>query len=358
MFIYNDKEKIEISSEFLMYLLLGYTGIIFIATITGTYFRSYNEYLYGLGTVGWFFAANEIGSIIAILAPFTVANIIQNKINKINITAMVLCILSVLYIGTKVPFIGFIGALFVLFMYVIVVAIFSKLNNKNNLLNYKKIITSIVGISLSFCVLFYNSPIYKNILFNYGHIIQKITNIVQKEEKEGQVNDQPPSSNGGKPEENQPELEINMHINQDDVVGSLLSNRSEFANEVKSIFKSSSITRKLIGLGHVIEIRDDMYTDKTIEMDHLDIFYRHGIIGSILYFAQLIILLGFIVKNVFRRINYLLDLDVIVYIVSITLGISIAFFSGHVLTAPGVSIFIIIPIIVLYNKIINTSDII
>ena len=31
--------------------------------------------IYGLGTVGWFFAANEIGSIIAILTPFTIINI-------------------------------------------------------------------------------------------------------------------------------------------------------------------------------------------------------------------------------------------------------------------------------------------
>jgi hypothetical protein len=149
-----------------------------------------------------------------------------------------------------------------------------------------------------------------------------------------------------------------MHINQDDVVGSLLSNRSEFANEVKSIFKNSSITTKLIGLGHVIEIRDGVYTDKTIEMDHLDIFYRHGIIGGILYFAQLIILLGFIVKNIFRRTSYLLDLDVIAYIISITLGISIAFFSGHVLTAPGVSIFIIISVLMLYDKVVDRGDLI
>ena len=72
VFILNEKDSLEISNNFLMYLLLGYTGVIFIATITGTYFRSYNEYLYGLGTVGWFFAANEIGSIIAILTPFTI----------------------------------------------------------------------------------------------------------------------------------------------------------------------------------------------------------------------------------------------------------------------------------------------
>ena len=110
-----------------MYLLLGYTGVIFIATITGTYFRSYNEYLYGLGTVGWFFAANEIGSIIAILTPFTIINIIENKLNIVNIISIILCILSSLYMGTKVPFIGFIGSLGILMVYIIFTYIFTKI---------------------------------------------------------------------------------------------------------------------------------------------------------------------------------------------------------------------------------------
>ena len=335
VFILNEKDSLEISNNFLMYLLLGYTGVIFIATITGTYFRSYNEYLYGLGTVGWFFAANEIGSIIAILTPFTIINIIENKLNIVNIISIILCILSSLYMGTKVPFIGFIGSLGILMVYIIFTYIFTKI---------KKISTS----------LFYKSPVYKNLMFNYGHIVHKIVQFIEGPKDENPAT-KPMDPNEEvvvvEPEEQEPE--INMHINQDDLVGSLLSNRTAVAEEIKNIYKKSSIVEKLVGLGHVIEIKSGISTDKTIEMDQLDIFYRYGIVGTILYFGQLIMLIGVIIKSLFRNARYLLDLDIITCMIAIFLGIAIAFSSGHVLTAPAVSIFIILSIIKLYNKVVE-----
>lgn len=353
VFILNEKDRLEISNKFLMYILLGYTGVIFIATVTGTYFRSYNEYLYGLGSVGWFFAANEIGSIIAILTPFTVINIVQNKLNVVNIVSIVLCILSSLYMGTKVPFIGFVGSLGILTMYIIFIAVFSKIKKISNTFNYKKISVCIITIGISFCILFYKSPVYKNLMFNYGHIVNKIVKFIEGPKEENPAT-KPMNPNEEvvvvEPEE---EPEINMHINQDDLVGSLLSNRTAIAEEIKNIYKNSTITEKLIGLGHVVEIKPGVTTDKTIEMDHLDIFYRHGIIGTVLYFGQFIILIGIIINSLFRNAKYLLDLDVVTCIISITLGMGIALSSGHVLTAPAVSIFIILSIIKLYDKVVE-----
>lgn len=358
-FILNEKDRLEISNKFLMYLLLGYTGVIFIATITGTYFRSYNEYLYGLGTVGWFFAANEIGSIIAILTPFTIINIIENKLNIVNIISIILCILSSLYMGTKVPFIGFIGSLGILMVYIIFTYIFTRIKKISTSLNYKKISVCVITVGIVFCGLFYKSPVYKNLMFNYGHIVHKIVQFIEGPKEENPAT-KPMNPNEEvvvvEPEEQESEeqeLEINMHINQDDLVGSLLSNRTAVAEEIKNIYKNSSIVEKLVGLGHVIEIKPGISTDKTIEMDQLDIFYRHGIVGTILYFGQLIILMGVIIKSLFRNARYLLDLDVITCMISIFLGIAIAFSSGHVLTAPAVSIFIILSIIKLYNKVVE-----
>lgn len=353
-FILNEKDRLEISNKFLMYLLLGYTGVIFIATVTGTYFRSYNEYLYGLGTVGWFFAANEIGSIIAILTPFTIINIIDNKINIVNIISIILCILSSLYMGTKVPFLGFLGSTGILMVYIIFISIFTRIKKIPTLLNYKKISVCVIIISIVFCSLFYKSPVYKNLMFNYGHIVHKIVQFIEGPKEENPAT-KPMEPNEEvvvvEPEEKEPE--INMHINQDDLVGSLLSNRTAVAEEIKNIYKRSSIVEKLLGLGHVIEIKPGISTDKTIEMDQLDIFYRHGIVGTILYFGQLIILMGVIIKSLFINARYLLDLDVITCMISIFLGIGIAFSSGHVLTAPAVSIFIILSIIKLYNEVVE-----
>ena len=147
-------------------------------------------------------------------------------------------------------------------------------------------------------------------MFNYGHIVHKIVQFIEGPKDENPAT-KPMDPNEEvvvvEPEEQEPE--INMHINQDDLVGSLLSNRTAVAEEIKNIYKKSSIVEKLVGLGHVIEIKSGISTDKTIEMDQLDIFYRHGIVGTILYFGQLIMLIGVIIKSLFRNARYLLDLD-------------------------------------------------
>ena len=253
--------------------------------------------------------------------------------------------------GTKVPFLGFVGSAGILMVYIIFTSIFTRIKKIPTLLNYKKISVCVIIIGIVFSGLFYKSPVYKNLMFNYGHIVHKIVQFIEGPKEENPAT-KPMDTNEEvvvvEPEEQEPE--INMHINQDDLVGSLLSNRTAVAEEIKNIYKKSSIVEKLLGLGHVIEIKPGISTDKTIEMDQLDIFYRHGIVGTILYFGQLIILMGVIIKLLFRNARYLLDLDVITCMISIFLGIGIAFSSGHVLTAPAVSIFIILSIIKLYNK--------
>ena len=351
VFVLNEKDRFEISNKFLTYLLLGYTLVIFIATITGTYFRSYNDYTYSVGSIGWFFAANEIGAIIAILTPFTIINIIENKLNTVNIISVILCIFSSLYMGTKVPFIGFIGTIVILMAYVIFTYIFTRIKKISTSLNYKKISLCVITIGIVFCGLFYKSPVYKNMMFNYGHIIHKIVEFIEGPKDEN-TDTKHMNSNG---KEGEKELEINMHINQDDLVGSLLSNRTAVAEEIKNIYNKSSIVEKLVGLGYEIEVKPGIFTDKTIEIDQLDIFYRHGIVGTILYFAQSIMLIGIIIKSLFRTKRYLLDVDVITCMISILLGIVVSFSAGHVLTAPAVSIFIILSVIKLYNKVVEVN---
>jgi len=256
--------------------------------------------------------------------------------------------------GTKVPFLGFIGSIGILIVYILFTYIYTRIKKISSLLNYKKISVCVITIGIVFCGLFYKSPVYKNLMFNYGHIVNKIVKFIEGPKEENPAT-KPMDSNEEvvvvEPEEKEPE--INMHINQDDLVGSLLSNRTAVAEEIKNIYKNSSIVEKLLGLGYVIEIKPGIFTDKTIEMDQLDIFYRHGIVGTILYFGQLIILMGVIIKSLLKKVRYLLDLDTITCMISILLGIGIAFSSGHVLTAPAVSIFIIISIIKLYNKIVE-----
>ena len=328
LFVCNIKDKIDISNKLLMITLFGYTIIIFLATITNTYFNSYNAN--GFGSVGWFYAANEIGSIISILIPFTVANIIQSKISTINIIYISVCVLSCIFLGTKVPFLGLVGVCSFVIVYYTILQFAKKANKlKVPTFNYGKIISICTGVIIAMVVMFPFSPLYKNIQQNYSGIINKIASRVKEE----------------------PAKEENNQVSKDELVTAVLSQRNVYAEQMKNKFKKANIQEKLFGMGYNVKIRaaDGNITTKTIELDQLDILYRHGIIGSLIYSIQFIIILSYILKQIFLNLKYILNIDVIMSIISMILALGIAFSAGHVLTAPGVGIFLIIATIKLYN---------
>ena len=104
-------------------------------------------------------------------------------------------------------------------------------------------------------------------------------------------------------------------------------------------------------LGFIVEINDEVYTQKTIELDQLDILYRHGILGFVVYFAQFIAIILLIAKQIILKMEYFLNLDVVICIIDIVLALGIAFTAGHILTAPAVGFFLITSTIKLYNDI-------
>ena len=74
-------------------------------------------------------------------------------------------------------------------------------------------------------------------------------------------------------------------------------------------------------------------------MDYVDIFLRHGIIGSIIY---LIIYLYFI-REALKRYKKAKDFDKkITYQISFLLTILLSFFTGHIIMAPAVSILVVL----------------
>lgn len=63
-------------------------------------------------------------------------------------------------------------------------------------------------------------------------------------------------------------------------------------------------------------------------MDYYDIFYRHGVVGTILYFLPFLLH----IKRKYTMTTYL----------SILLIFILAFFSGHIFVAPSVSFLVAI----------------
>ena len=74
-----------------------------------------------------------------------------------------------------------------------------------------------------------------------------------------------------------------------------------------------------------------------VEMDYVDLFYRHGIIGFLLYMALFLTFVFRAIKDNFREKD---QGKKITFFLSLILSLLLAFLTGHVLLAPAVSIFV------------------
>lgn len=316
----NKKENLIEHNVVLKLILLQYLVVIFIATITGT---SYNSYRVGYGSVGWFFAANEKGAIISILLPVLFLPLISKKWGKKNMVLFALLIFSVFYVGTKVPPMSFIlffaGMALVTFFGVI-------LRNKKVLSTFSKVAGVTLVLSLAFSI---QSPLIKNLDSSYGHFFEGPSNILVGE---------------------QSEEEIEKEITDKEIEQAILSSRNLYRDSVKESFSKADSIDKMIGIGYYIVDEEGETSNKLIEMDFHDIYYRHGYIGSIIYFLPLIYMAVFLLGRFFKDPKKNMSrYDVVSFCYSIVIGLLVGAVTGHVLTSPAVSIYIAVSIIVLYS---------
>ena len=86
-------------------------------------------------------------------------------------------------------------------------------------------------------------------------------------------------------------------------------------------------------------------------MDYVDIFYRHGIVGFIIYMSSFIYMVVKLIKKYFNnsKINNRNKI-VQAYMLSLGLSVVLAFLTGHVITSPSVSIFVALIFNLFYNE--------
>ncbi len=274
LFLIKEEEGKFIDTKYLLISLFTYSSIIIFGFITNTAFQSYQ--IVKEGTSGYFYAANEISGIIAILLPF-VFEYVFKRIDYKKVLYLLTIILSIFIMGTKTPIIS----LIICSIYYIIKSI-----NKNNYI--KVTITSLVVIIILFVILPI-TPIYKNTLIHASFL--KLNSIKQLIEEPSLLD----------------------HF--------ILGSRLKFLNENTEIYMNSDIDDKLLGIGYTENI-------KLSEMDLNDIFYRQGIIGFIIYFVSIFYIL-FINGG---KINTK-------YLLSVLLILLTATIVGHIITAPAVSTF-------------------
>lgn len=284
---------------------ITYAVLILIPEITKTSFASYigsNK-----GTVGWFYAANEIGAITVALLPYVYYTLFARMpVFKTSIIFIIIILADVL-LGTKTSFIGMLITELLYLLY--------------NLFNYKKnrgygLIVSIMIVIISFCII-PQIPAIKNLQ-------NAITNSSQIVEE---------------PSQNNSEIIIkNQSLKR--ILSVALSGRDVFLFNTLNIYNDVSLVDKTLGIGFVN--RDSINNEdieKLIEMDLLDILFHYGIIGFIIYFGPLIYIIYRTIKSIIKS-KFQLSFFKLTNIYVIGIMTLISLIAGHVYSAPAVSIYI------------------
>lgn len=322
------KEKNFTSFEkYLNISLIVYISTIIICRIFSVGYPTYpnND---KFGSIGLFYAGNETSAILAMLAPICFWKLINENFNIINIIVCVATIFAMLEIGTKVSALS----IFVLLGLSFVLAGI-KMFTKGRKTIYKQFIAISLMIILSFSFVAY-TPAGKNTGIG----------ITWGKSSSGSPITQPKPSKP-KSEETQTEL---------------LSGRNNYLKNTFKKYNESSILTKLTGTGYIsYSEKKGMHESKLVEIDYFDIFFCHGILGTLIYIVPLILIAISLFKKLFS--NFVVNIKnnyTIFELYGILIGCGIALLAGHVFTAPAVSIFLVINILELFNTLKSKEDLI
>ncbi len=306
------ERKTKITPKLLRTLFVIYSLLVFVPNILGIGFDSYS--VTKSGSIGWFYTANEISAIISILMPIFIYCILEKKNIYLNIFSLFILLYILTSMGTKGPLLSF---LIIVFYYLIryLKGIFKKKKYKS---------LGIVGLLFllifAFSILIIpKTNFYKNIVVHLEFLeVDSVSDIVTSPK-------------------------VIDHF--------IFSQRLTFWNKTNKLYLKSNISSEFLGIGYIDNYSTDDVTMKMVEMDYVDLFYRHGIIGFIIFMIPFISVLVRIIKLYFKNPKYN-DKNKIMgsYMLSVVLALVLAFLTGHVITSPSVSIFVALIFNLFYNE--------
>ena len=336
IFNYIDTKKENFNFNILVCTSLIYMLLVVIPNIIGYGFSAYNGSSMG-GVNGWFYAANEIGAIFAILMPIIIFS--YQKFNKKIIYLIIVMFSSytMLQMGTKVPMLCVIIAILSFIIFHTLGLIFTKDKEKTKILLFS------IGMILIIAPILITSPAAKRLNLKINDLL---------------------SNNS----ENK--------LTKEDYDLIVLSDRVFKKNEIKKRAQNSPLVYRVMGTGYIymenyskkdtideermkeeVLYKVENMPENMTEMDYHDIYYNYGIVGVIVYFSGIIIMLWYIVIKIIKNIKkYFLQEDIYASLISIIMAIGVAYLAGHVFFAPAVSIYLAIIVANLLFIMINTME--
>ena len=295
--LYPIKDDIKISNMTLLTILFLYLIFLFIPTLFGLGYKSYQ--VTKVGTLGFFNSANEISGLISILTPFMFLVFYHSKKVLPIVLLSILYLSVILMLGTKTPLLALI--------FTIGISILHIWGRWLKQKNYKPVLASIgvilVGI-FALLLLIPRTNFYKNIRTHLDYLgLEHVTDV----------------------------LKDSFFIDH-----FIFSSRLQFLDNKSYIYIDSPKYEKLFGIGY---INSDKET-KLIEMDYFDIYYSHGLLGFLVYFSITLYVLYKVLNNQ-KDTSY----EYLMKSSSLFLIIFLAFFTGHIITAPSVSLLVVVIIL-------------
>ncbi|MDD2247908.1 MAG: O-antigen ligase family protein [Proteiniphilum sp.] len=300
--------------------LISMTLLLIIPLLLNNAYTTYPNDLKGY--IGWFYAGNEIANIMILLFPCVYFFI--NEKYKYHFLIALPIIYIILAIGTKVSLFG-----------VIIVSIISLIYAYLKYKNIKPFKYKYHFLILIFVILFsYNSYAVYN--YKYSLNYQVKTEIINIDDKH-------------KDEVSNILSDINSFYDTNRfnlIFKTLLSGRDIYLANTLSIYNDDLTISNIwfgIGFSNTDKVNNTNIT-KLIEVDVLDGYFHYGIIGLLIMFSP------FILTSYFIIINKKITLNSIYLILILFLGFGISCLSGHVFTAPAVSIYLIFYLLLLLNE--------
>lgn len=300
--LYSIKDEIKISKMTLMVVLVTYLVCILVPNCLNLGFETYE--ITKAGTLGFFNSANEISGIISLLTPIMILIFVSSK--KIIPAVIISCIYLyvILTIGTKTPLLSLGITIFFTYLWFIYNAVKVK--------KYKRIGISFIALvlfTIALILILPKTTFYKNIETHLNYL--KLDNVTEVFEDEKLVD----------------------HF--------IFSSRLKFMKERQQDYMDGNIYQKLFGIGYL----NNQKEAKAVEMDYFDIYYNHGIIGFILFFG----IYGYFFYLIMKK-RRKLDFEQYMLYISILLSIFLSFFTGHIITAPAVSILVTVLLLMLAKQ--------
>lgn len=318
-----EKKDIALLTRALVYSAVFVVSIIALSLITGT---DYNAYKSGkTGTVGWFYAANEVSALLGILTPILLYFILEKlKVSPIIKIAVIGAYAYLYYqIGTKVVALSVImTVLYILVLFIIRKAAYKKLDIS------KPLITVLILFILSIGLVPV-TPIGVNLNLHNKLILDRY---------EDNIDEENPESN----EDIKKDFGIDELLDNEEVMMSLVfSGRDEYFTVRKFIYDRASMTEKLFGLTQFAVTNNNQVKSYIIEIDYFDLFFNFGIIGSAFYWVIILGAVVFAVRKALKNWRLFEPGSVLpYYLCSVILAFGIAMFAGHVFVSPSVSFYL------------------